>query len=454
MLVQSMNAPPAGRIIGVMVLSGLVFAGVILQRRLQARILLSQPTPRTGLVGSLGIVESATIFALVSILALLTSVLASVGAAPSEPLMDAARAHSALRLVSNNGATLAVIAGIILAGVAFSGRRSAFVVQLDQARNEYLSSFKHRIAFNRTHALEEDDCATQSLRDTIGRLEVEIAELLSCRPQSGEELDALYHAHTKATEALVSLEMERRSSHIDLYGEEILNGPQDHRLGHLGYVWRSRFGSRHLMRAFGIAGRTVFAAGLTFVYLFVLLASLNQGRTSSQFKTYEADLKPHNLRNSLLTPELLAPELAGWPPAKTDLVPTSGHADQIARPSVESPPEVVPLEAPRELSGSLAGGPRRSDAPARHHPVGLRRLQRALIAKDSFAVSLSLIELGRISEARRILQRLAKNGDHDAALMLGSTYDPLAIEALGSERYNSNPRRAVYWYRKAHRLVR
>lgn len=439
MFVQCLHAPSKERVTGLAVLCGLALAGVVLQRRLHARVLLSQPILRTGLVGLLGVAETITALALVSILALLTAVLAFHCIAPSLSLMNEAAANGIVRLITDSGGTLAVFASMILAWVAYSGRRSAFLAQLRRSRDEYLLSLKSSIALTRTQSGGDDDSAIRTLRDVIRGLEDRFAESLSCRPNAVEEHDALHDALTKATEELVARELERRISHIDVYGEEILNGPQDHRGGHLRHVWRSRLGYRNLMRAFGIAGRTVFASGLSLVYVSVLLVALNPGPPSIDGKTDQAVLGHHDLR-----PSSLALDLVAGPPTKEHAVPTSDHADQVAHPSVEVPPDVLFLEIYRE----------RSAAPARHHPARLRRIHRALVAKDSFAVALSLIEWGRMSEGRRILRRLAENGNRDAALALGSTYDPSAIEGHQARRYKPDPRRAVYWYRKAHPLDR
>ncbi len=449
MVIQRFDAPTTGWVLGLMVLSGVALAGVVSQRRLHSRILLSQPTPRAGLVGSLGVVEAITAFGLAAILALLTSTLALVSLAQPAPLMDAARAYSFVRLVADSGATFFVVSCLILLGSAYSGRRSAYLRQLDKARGEYLSSLKQQIVINRTHAHVDDDGPTRTLRETIRQLEDGFLELLRYRPQAAEELNALYDALTKATEELVARELERRTSHVDLYGEEILNGPQERRGAQLGYLWRSRFGIRHLMRALGIPGRILFASGLSYVFLLVLVMSLDPGRPSTETNAHELALEGHSLRTALW-----APELAPWPPMMAEAAPTAAQADPVVMAAAEAQPDALPIEAYDESSGAFRVGTLQSDAPARHHPAALRRLQRARLVKDSIAVSLELLELGRVSEARRKLRRLAESGDHDAALALGATYDPMAIGAHGSKNGSLDPRRAVYWYRKAHQLNR
>lgn len=449
MVVQILSVPATGRIIGLMVLSGLVLAGIALQRRLQSRVLLSQPTPRAGLVGSLGVVEAITAFGLAATLALLASALITLRVAPSEALMAAAEAYSIVRLVADSGGTVLAITCIILAGVAYSNRRSAYLWLLDQARIEYLSSLKQRIAFTRIRTRDDDDDPTRTLRETIRRLEEAFLNLLRWKPQAIEELNALYDALTKATEELVAHELERRTSHVDLYGEEILNGPQDCRHGYLGYLWRSGFGSRHLMRAFGAPGRILFASGLSYVFVFVLVVSFDPVRPPSETSVNEVALGTPKLRTSSWTSDL-----ARWPSVMADVVPTTTPAVQVAPPSVQALPEVPSIESHNQPSGTLAAETLQSDAPTRRHPVGLSRVHQALVAKDSLAISRWLLEMGWVSEARQKLRRLAESGDHDAALALGATYDPLAIDDRGSKNYNPDPRRALYWYRKAHQLDR
>ena len=448
MSVESLHALAAGRIIEMMVLSGTVIAGVVMQRWLLARVLLSQPTPRVGLVGSLGVVEAITAFGLAAFLALLASSLAPARVAPSESLMEAARAYSIVQFVADRGGAFLVATCAILACVAYSDRRSGYLRQLDRARSEYTSSLKQRITYGRTYTLDEDGC-TQAMRETIRRLENKIMELLSRNTQATDELTELHDARTKALKELVALELGRRISHVDIYGEAILNGPQDHRRGHLQYLLRSLLGGRHLTRALGIPGRAMFASGLSVIFVSVFLISLGKGRPSTETKTQEAALVRHNLRTSLW-----APGLALWSPATADVALAAAHADWVAPHSVDLPPEMPTQATHREPSGALPERTSRPDVPARAHPESLRRAQRALLAKDPFATSRLLLEQGRISEARRVLRRLAESGDSDAALALGSTFDPLAVEQFGPKGRHPDQRRAVYWYRKAHQIDR
>jgi TPR repeat protein len=56
---------------------------------------------------------------------------------------------------------------------------------------------------------------------------------------------------------------------------------------------------------------------------------------------------------------------------------------------------------------------------------------------------------GDISSARLLLQRAAEAGNAEAALALGSTFDPLVIERLGAIGVQPDTAKARQWYQKA-----
>jgi hypothetical protein len=60
-----------------------------------------------------------------------------------------------------------------------------------------------------------------------------------------------------------------------------------------------------------------------------------------------------------------------------------------------------------------------------------------------------LLRSGDFSSARLILRRAAEAGDADAALTLGSTYDPNILTRLGIRSQVANVELAVTWYKKA-----
>jgi len=60
-----------------------------------------------------------------------------------------------------------------------------------------------------------------------------------------------------------------------------------------------------------------------------------------------------------------------------------------------------------------------------------------------------LLNNGDFSSARLLLRRAAEAGSADAALTLGSTYDPLTIQRLGAIGAKPDIARARKWYQKA-----
>ncbi len=56
---------------------------------------------------------------------------------------------------------------------------------------------------------------------------------------------------------------------------------------------------------------------------------------------------------------------------------------------------------------------------------------------------------GNIAAARLMLQSVADAGNAQAALLLGTTYDPLMLADLGVRGLQSDPVAARAWYRRA-----
>jgi hypothetical protein len=72
--------------------------------------------------------------------------------------------------------------------------------------------------------------------------------------------------------------------------------------------------------------------------------------------------------------------------------------------------------------------------------------------KDLLAQGGRLIERGEIIAARAVYQRAADMGSGDAALALGSTYDPNRLWSLGAIGMVGNKERAKHWYARANDL--
>jgi TPR repeat protein len=79
-----------------------------------------------------------------------------------------------------------------------------------------------------------------------------------------------------------------------------------------------------------------------------------------------------------------------------------------------------------------------------------------VLGQDEIAALLargkSFLLNGDIASARLVLRRAAEAGSADAALALGSTFDPRVIERLGAIGVTSDPKQAREWYEKAAQL--
>jgi TPR repeat protein len=60
-----------------------------------------------------------------------------------------------------------------------------------------------------------------------------------------------------------------------------------------------------------------------------------------------------------------------------------------------------------------------------------------------------LLKSGDVASARLLLRRAAEAGSASAALMLGTTFDPLAIQQLGTIGVVPDVAQARQWYEKA-----
>ncbi|HKF29816.1 MAG TPA: hypothetical protein VKB29_11315 [Candidatus Binataceae bacterium] len=78
---------------------------------------------------------------------------------------------------------------------------------------------------------------------------------------------------------------------------------------------------------------------------------------------------------------------------------------------------------------------------------GERQAVASLVARGK-----ELLRNGDFSSARLILRRAAEVPDAEAALTLGSTYDPIILTRLGIRSQAADVELAVTWYQKAEEL--
>ncbi|MPZ39072.1 MAG: hypothetical protein GEU95_13640 [Rhizobiales bacterium] len=134
------------------------------------------------------------------------------------------------------------------------------------------------------------------------------------------------------------------------------------------------------------------------------------------------------------------------------LPPGSASNLEITLPEWSSTPFEVAIEL-RRTNGQVAGQTKAWLAvppPGGAQATGTAGDQGA--AKDLLAQGHRLIERGEIVAARSVYQRAAEMGNGDAALALGSTYDPNRLWSLGALGMVGSKERAKHWYARADEL--
>jgi len=113
---------------------------------------------------------------------------------------------------------------------------------------------------------------------------------------------------------------------------------------------------------------------------------------------------------------------------------------------------VPPSPSPTSQSSEVARTQPASEgpqSPPAENPV--RRLDDDEIAR-LVRLGMDSLKSGDLSSARPLLQRAAEAGNANAALMLGATFDPIAMKQLGVVGVRSDIARARRWYERAEQL--
>jgi TPR repeat protein len=134
------------------------------------------------------------------------------------------------------------------------------------------------------------------------------------------------------------------------------------------------------------------------------------------------------------------------------LPPGSASRLEITLPEWSSAPFEVAIEL-RRTNGTVAGQTKAWIAvppPGGSDSTGPATDQTA--AKDLLAQGNRLVERGEIVAARSVYQRAAEMGSGEAALALGSTYDPNRLWSLGALGMVGSKDRARHWYARADEL--
>ena len=166
------------------------------------------------------------------------------------------------------------------------------------------------------------------------------------------------------------------------------------------------------------------------------------------------------------------PPTAALPIASADSQPTDGEPPTAALPIVSSDPHsnqvaeankpVVQAEpAPATVTSSLPSQPSQvASVQAGTAPVFGPQSQEGNTARHLDAEEIAALinrgtdslKRGDLVSARLLLHRAAEAGSASAALMLGTTFDPLVIRQLGAIGVVPDVAQARQWYEKAAEL--
>jgi hypothetical protein len=160
---------------------------------------------------------------------------------------------------------------------------------------------------------------------------------------------------------------------------------------------------------------------------------------------YEA---PPNERPQLLAPVAVpAPVPVPWPApaAGRDLADKPREAPTTGVAAYSAAPAPVGTTLPRRAPSAEAESPAVPPAAA---PPGIDREDIATL----LARGRTYLANGDVSAARLAFRRAAENGDAQAALALGGTFDPLVLKSLGAIGVAADPIQARGWYLRAAEL--
>jgi hypothetical protein len=155
------------------------------------------------------------------------------------------------------------------------------------------------------------------------------------------------------------------------------------------------------------------------------------------------------------------PQVVATAPANTSVEPSPGPAVISPAPAVNSPAPPVnppaseaspPAQAAPNPAPSPAPSPTASPAP---QPAAPAAPPRPAVTLDNdeivrlIARGKDLLNDGDFAAARLLFERAANAGSADAALALGSTYDPMVIKRLGAVAVTPDLAKARKWYQFA-----
>jgi Sel1 repeat len=171
----------------------------------------------------------------------------------------------------------------------------------------------------------------------------------------------------------------------------------------------------------------------------------------------------------LPAPPPLVANSTGDPPAAAAAAPTLAAKPvklvQLTNPAEERPALATTLASADDSvapAQNASPAPQQVDTVAVTPPMPTPTAEPTAMAaapalgQDEIAALLargkSFLLNGDIASARLLLQRAAEAGSAEAALTLGSTFDPRVIERLGAVGVTGDPKQAREWYEKAAQL--
>lgn len=137
-------------------------------------------------------------------------------------------------------------------------------------------------------------------------------------------------------------------------------------------------------------------------------------------------------------PSVATAEAAAHTGEEVAPVPQSAAAVTVAAPA---PQAIEPANASEQPAVAAEAGEMAEVAPVRGPD--------ASSVEDGYR----LFKAGDVDAARAVFLRGASRGEADAAFAMGVTYDPKSLAEAKIIAVTPDPKKAVYWYRRAHRMA-
>jgi hypothetical protein len=161
----------------------------------------------------------------------------------------------------------------------------------------------------------------------------------------------------------------------------------------------------------------------------------------------EASIQAKPVLGSRTEQQAMTNEPAQQEPAPAAMTPPPMAAPQPSR-GVRTQAEAAPVSSSEHQAIASVSGPQPTPAQGSSTALNLESLESTTLIERGSA----FLKRGDLASARLLLWRAADSGSANAALMLGSTYDPLIIQQRGVIGIEPDVARARHWYEKAAEL--